>query len=416
MSKSQPREKWQQGQLPVARHGRLKRPSALVTVLKYFAAVLAVVVVSTGTVTAVAVLNVATSLNPGVALVGETAGPPPGVGAYEGVVNFLLVGSDSGGGDPQYGTREGERNDVTILLHISADRTNATVVSFPRDMFVPIPACPRSDGNGNHSAMSSQKLNVSLSYGGLACTVLTVSQLTELDIPFAATIEMNGVIGMSNAIGGVDVCVATAIHDNQIHLHLDSGMHSLQGKEAQLFLQSRYGVGDGSDLGRISNQQVFLSALVRKMKSAQTLSDPLKVYGLAKVVAGNMELSNSLQNLNTMVSIAAALKNIAPENINFVQYPTVYGSSGTQSGVFPIQRAANELMAAIKADQPVRVTGTTGVGSELNPEATTPGDSEATGSPAPSAPPVDTTVELPSTIHGQSAAEETCSKGQTAGG
>ena len=185
--------------------------------------------VSAGSVVAIAVWNVASTAPPGVSLVGES-GSPPDIGSIDGGANFLLVGSDSGGGDSRYGKRGEHLNDVTILLHISEDHSRATVVSFPRDMFVAIPACPTGDG-GEFPAMSRQKINESLSYGGLACTVLTVSELTGLDIPFAAKIEFNGVIEMANAIGGVEVCVATAIHDRQIGFDPRSGHADAPGLE-----------------------------------------------------------------------------------------------------------------------------------------------------------------------------------------
>ena len=401
MSDLRPRRANRQKTATVARHGRLRASNAFRAAAKYLAVALAVALVTTGSVAAIAGWKLASSVKPGVSLVGETGGPPPQIGAIEGGVNFLFVGSDSGGGDPRYGKRGETLNDVTILLHISQDHSNATVVSFPRDMFVPIPACPRLDGKGRYSAMALQKINTSLTYGGLACTVLTVSRLTGLTIPFAAKIEFNGVIGMANAVGGVPVCVATAIRDRQISFDLSAGEHTLQGFEALQFLRTRYGVGDGSDLGRISNQQVFLSSLVRTVRSADTLSDPLKVYGLAKAAVKNMELSNSLKNVNTIVSIALALKDIDPAKIVFLQYPTSY----VTDGVAPLKSAANTLVAAIKADRPVRLTGTTGVGSTLNPAAPTP-------TASPSATGVEGTVRLPDTVQGQTAAEQTCSTGQ----
>lgn len=391
---------------PLARHGRLRTSSPIVTALKYLAAAVAVVMVSTGAVAGYAAWNIASSFKPGVALIGETEGPPPDIGAYEGGVNFLLVGSDSGGGDAQYGVRGEVLNDVTILLHISADHTNATVVSFPRDLFVQLPGCPRLDGNGNYASWTT-KLNESLTYGGLACTVQTITDLTGVEIPFAATIEFNGVIEMANAIGGVEVCVASAIHDRQIGFDLEAGQKTLSGWSALQFLRSRYGVGDGSDLSRISNQQVFLSALVREVKSAETLTDPTKVYGLAKAAISNMQLSTSLQNVNTIMAIALALKDIEPENITFTQYPSYYGSVSGRSGVLPLQSAADTLFSAIKADLPVTVTGETGSGSTVDTTAPAPTSSAA---------PLDNTVELPDAITGQSAAETTCSVGQTAGG
>ena len=99
-----------------------------------------------------------------------------------------------------------------MLMHIAEDHSSATVVSFPRDLVVPIPSCPDPAG-GSFDAMSAQPINVTLSYGGLPCTVLTVEALTGLSIPFAAEIQFNGVIEMSNAVGGVPVCVVDPIDD-----------------------------------------------------------------------------------------------------------------------------------------------------------------------------------------------------------
>lgn len=378
----------------------------MVTILKFMAAAVAVVLVSSVAVVGYAAWDISNSVKPGVALIGETEGPAPDIGAIEGGVNLLLVGSDSGEGDPVYGERGEHLNDVTILLHISADHTNATVVSFPRDLFVPIPSCPKENGDGSWGAQSSAKINVALTYGGLACVVQTVTNLTGVSIPFAAKIEFNGVIEMSNAIGGVTVCIGSAIHDGQIGLNLEAGEQTLQGWTALLFLRSRYGVDGGTDIARISNQQVFMSALVRQAKSSETLSDPIKVYGLAKAAVENMQVSNSLRNPLTLASIALALKDIAPENIQLVQYPSYFGSSAGRGGVLPYPHDAAQLFAAIINDQPVKLSGTTGPGSEVKADApVVPSD--------PSNAPLQDYVELPSSITGQSSAQETCSKGQT---
>src|SRR6185437_13584486 len=197
------------------------------------------------------------------------------------------------------------------------------VVSFPRDMYVPIPSCPDGKG-GSYDAMSRQKINNSLSYGGLACTVLTVEKLTGLQIPYAGVIEFDGVIEMSNAVGGVNVCVAGDIEDPYTGLAVKAGENTLQGSQALAFLRTRHGVGDGSDLGRISNQQVFLSSLVRTIKSADTLSNPVKLYGIAKAATSNIARSYSLNNPTTIVSMSTALKNIDFCKVVIVQYPNPY--------------------------------------------------------------------------------------------
>jgi LCP family protein required for cell wall assembly len=303
-----------------------------------------------------------------------------------------------------------------MLVHVSADHKRATVVSFPRDMIVPIASCP--DGKGGNFPAQTNKINTALTFGGLPCIVKTVENLTGMSIPYAALTEFQGVVGMSNAVGGVTVCVATAIHDEQIPFNLDAGQQTLVGSEAVQFLRVRYGLGDGSDLGRISNQQLFLSALVRKIKTPETLGNPVTVYALAKAAAANMELSSSLKNIATMASMAVAVKNIPFQDVVFLQYPTVYGSLRGYNGVLPVPSAANVLFGALKSDQPIALTGSTGVGTKVEPTTPTAAPTAApTGAASadPSAPADGTVVQLPSAIQGQTAAEQTCTKGQRAG-
>jgi LCP family protein required for cell wall assembly len=411
----------------IARHGRLKRSNPALAVLKGLAIVLAVLLVSGGTVAAVALWNIDRTIrNNSIDISGGKTDELPSIGEFDGGVNLLLVGSDSGEGDPSYGKRDAQLNDVTMLMHISEDHTNAVVVSIPRDLIIPIPACTDSSGV-KHPAVTAEAINMTLSRGGLPCTVATVEQLTGLEIPFAAKIEFSGVIEMSNAIGGVPVCVAEPIKDEKTDLNLSAGEHVLQGKKALQFLRTRHGVGDGSDLGRISNQQVFLSSLVRTVKSSETLTNPAKLYGLAKAAADNMSLSTSLANYDTMVSIALTLRDIPLEKVAFVQYPGTTDGSGIYANrVRPLQQDADVLFARIRADEPVALSpDAVNIGSVPDPNApavtptpapTTPAPTpEATGTPAPTATseaPAPTDSPLPSSISGQTAAQYTCSAGR----
>ncbi|MET1018593.1 MAG: LCP family protein, partial [Microterricola sp.] len=306
----------------IARHGRLKKSNPFATIAKVLAATLAVVMVSGVSVAAIAAYDLSKSVKPGVTLVGDdTPAPIPKIGAWEGGVNVLVVGSDSRAGqDPVFGGDDetGNLNDVTMLLHISADHSNATVVSFPRDTFVPIPSCPDPENPDEpFASMSYQKINTTLMYGGLPCTVETVEALTGMEIPYAAELQFSGVIAMSTAVGGVPVCIAERIEDEYTGLFLDPGEHELQGWDALQFLRTRHGVGDGSDLTRISNQQVFLSSLMRTVKSADTLSNPAKLYSLAKAALSNVVLSDQLQNVDNLVAMAMALKDIPLDQIKF---------------------------------------------------------------------------------------------------
>jgi LCP family protein required for cell wall assembly len=411
--------------VPLARHGKLPVSHAGRAVLKLLGVALSVVLVSTAAVAGIAVWDVTSSLKPSVTLPNDVSGKPvpPNINAIEGGVNLLLVGSDSGQGDPRYGQRGERLNDVTILLHIAQDHSSATVVSFPRDLLVDIPSCPAAENNapGTRGGFTD-KLNSSLSYGGLGCSVATIQQLTGLTIPFAAEIEFNGVIEMSNAVGGVPVCVAEEIQDAYTGTVLTPGLHVLQGWDALQFLRTRHGLRTGSDLARISNQQAFLSSLVRVIKSGGTLNDPFKLYSLAKAAASNMQLSQKLQSPDTMVSIAAALKDIDLDKVAFLQYPV----DETSDGLVPRSADATTLFDALANDTPVRLSGQLGQGSEVDPNAPTdaatqPPTDAATRSPtaaiaapggAPSTPPP-AVVELPASIPGQTAAERTCAVGRT---
>ena len=409
-----------------ARHGRLKRSSAVATVAKLVAAGLAVVMVSGVSVAAIATFDVAASVQDSVVLDNEVAGVVPQIGAIDGGVNVLVVGSDSRvGQDAIFGPEDstGNLNDVTMLLHISEDHQNASVISFPRDMFVPIPSCTDPEG-GSFSAMSRQKINTTLSYGGLACTVATVEQLTGLDIPYAAEVQFSGVMAMSTAVGGVPVCVAEPIEDEYSQTFLDAGEHTLEGYAALQFLRTRHGVGDGSDLTRINNQQLFMSSLVRTIKSSDTLGDWTKVYSLAKAVTGNMQLSSSLNNVDTIVSIALAVKDIDLDKVVFAQVPT----GSTTGGVLPSQPAFGDMFEALAEDRAIVLSGTTGGGTVADPnapvdpdaavevpatDAAVDPDTSTDASAEPTAVPDDGTTTLSESVTGQTAGDYTCTAGRT---
>lgn len=403
---------------PVARHGRLPVQHPSVTLLKAFSLAVVVVLVSVVTVTGLAIGDVATSLKPGVALPNDTNGPVPEIGAITGGVNLLLVGSDSGQGDPRFGDRGEHLNDVTVLLHISQDHTSATVVSFPRDLEVTIPACPAAPDESAPGTDGgfTDKLNTAISYGGLGCAVIMVQQLSGLTIPFAAEIEFDGVIEMSNAVGGVPVCVADPIEDEYTGTFLSAGVHVLSGWDALQFLRTRHGLSTGSDLARIGNQQAFLASLMRTITSDGVLNNPLTLYSLAKAAASNMRLSTSLQSLDKMVSIAKALQDINLEQMVFVQYPV----DETPDGLIGRTDDAATLFSALAADQPIALSGQLGPATEPVPAASSSPDPSAaeSGTSTPSTettppPPADSAVVLPPSVTGQTAADQTCAVGRT---
>jgi LCP family protein required for cell wall assembly len=258
----------------------------------------------------------------GVSIGGDDVQLPPTLGEIEGGVNMLVVGTDScEGPTPRC---PAPARPATPRASATTSRCSCTSpTAAPRDgRLLPArhdradPSCTGPDGT-QYSAMSGQMLNASYMYGGLSCTVATIEKLTGVDIQFAAATRWTGVIAMSDAIGGVDVCVADDISDSHTGLNLTKGEHTLKGVEALQFLRIRHGIGDGSDLGRISNQQQFLSSLVRKLQSEGVLGNPATLFNLANTAISQVTadppqvvLSKTLANPQRMVQIAMAVRSV----------------------------------------------------------------------------------------------------------
>lgn len=402
------------------RHGALRRSSTWANALKVLLTGVIVVALSGVTVAAYAVWGLAQEIE----TVDIVPNPDPdAVGAgqqtIDGAFSILLVGTDSRQGQLLDDGEEGELNDVNLLLHVSEDHQSATVVSFPRDLMVPIPSCPGPDGEeGYYSAMSEQMLNTAMSYGGLPCVVRTIENLTGMEIPYAGLITFDGVIGISNAVGGVTVCLTEPIYDPMTEFSWPAGEVTLAGVDALQFLRTRYGVGDGGDKSRISNQQVFMSALVRQLRSAETLSNPIKVYGLAKAGVENVTLSSNMASVQFLQALAGTVKDIDLDRVAFVQYPT-FSHPYQQGRLTPDYGSAEVLINVILSGQPFEIAGTgegvtqapTAEEAPVENPAEVPAETgNGTEAPATETPP---TTVLPPNVTGQTAGQETCSAGRT---
>jgi LCP family protein required for cell wall assembly len=395
-----------------ARHGRIRVQSKRSAIGGLLARGTAAVLGGTLAVAGISVWDISNTIRAnGI----ELQGPAITAADLEGPINMLLIGSDSREGQDVkiFGDDSSVLADVQILLHISADRKNAVALSFPRDLLVPWPACPSTSGGSGYLPQSLGQINATIANGGPGCSLLTIEQLTGVKIPYLATINFSGVIEMSNAIGGVDVCVARPIRDRYTFLSLDAGNHNLKGMEALQFLRTRHGVGDGSDLSRISNQQVFLTSLLRKIKSEGVLNNPIQLYSLANAAARNMQLSTSLTDVNVMIGIAEALRSVDLDKMTFLQVPARGGLPAPYSGrVMPIYEQANIIFEKLANDEPIIIdkanTGSGAVAQGGASSAPTPTPSK-TSTPGKSATPTPTPTALPDWARGTNAATTTCS-------
>jgi len=422
---SQPTKPAKRGRRTIARHGELKSPHPLAFLLKVLGIIVAVGLVSSAGVAAYAAYDITASFTESaVDLEGQEA-VPPDIGAIEGGVNLLVAGTDECLPEfaAYFGDRctgddaAGELNDVNLLVHISDAPRRVTVISFPRDLMAPIPSCTREDGSETGGA-SKQQINSVFMDGGLNCVVKTVSQLSGMNIPFAAKVNFGGVINITDAIGGVEVCIGNGgIRDFYTGIDWPAGNRTVQGIEALQFLRTRHGLENGSDLARISNQQQYMSRLARKLVSEEVLTNPATLLKLATTAVDNTTPSKSLTNPLTLVQIALAVKSVPFDQIVFVQYPVV-DDPADSNRVVPNYDAADQLWAALAANQPIVLTSDPDAGGGVitqDPVPTDPATPDPAATPGATDAPTETAIELPDSISGTDASQNTCSAGNLRG-
>ncbi|MFJ8442315.1 LCP family protein [Kitasatospora griseola] len=301
-------------------------------------------------------------------------------------INVLVIGSD-GRDNPEdcdIGGAEcgaGANADVQLLMHISADRSNATVMSIPRDLMTDLPGCVDNENKTKSSAHRGQ-INSSLAYGP-GCTVAAVHKLTDIPIDHFVKVDFVGVIKMSDAVGGVPVCVSDNVYDPYSHLKLAQGKHTLKGMAALQFVRTRHGFGDGGDLGRASAQHAFLGSMIRQLKSAGTLTDPTKVLSLADAATKALTVDPGLDGITKLVGLADDLNKVPPSRVTFTTMQTEADPKNDNRLVAGPD--AKKLFASIKNDQSLTADPSGAATAPASPPPAAPSSS------APAAPPADAT-------------------------
>lgn len=252
-------------------------------------------------------------------------------------LNILLIGSDArdskenqelGGARETFGSTP--LADVQMLVHLSADRSNMSVVSMPRDTLVRIPKCTDPDDGTVYPASDGRVMtNQSLGHGGPGCTVATWQELTGIHIDHFLMVDFAGVVSMADAIGGVPVCVDANIHsrDGQGHgsgLKLEKGTHPVKGEQALQWLRTRYGFEDGSDLARAKAQHMYMNSMVRELRENATLSNPNKLRRLAEKATEALTVDPGLNSVKKLYDLSTELRKVEPKRITMTTMPNRY--------------------------------------------------------------------------------------------
>ncbi|WP_251733217.1 LCP family protein [Frankia sp. R82] len=250
-----------------------------------------------------------------------------------GTENWLLVGSDvrTGSDAAKVG---GARSDTMMIAHLDSDGTTS-VVSVPRDLYVPIPSYTDADGTSHRARRD--RVNSAFNSGGPALLVATLEQLTGVRIDHYAEIDFGGFQQMTTAIGGVDVCLVASPYvepltlDNGRRVHSTNlndpssgfvgvpGTNHLVGAQALAFVRQRHGFLDG-DLSRIHRQQAFMAAVFRKVASSDVLLSPAKLTSFLNALTNAAVLDDGT-SLADLRLLAERLRGMNTGSVTFATIP-----------------------------------------------------------------------------------------------
>lgn len=278
-----------------------------------------------------------------------------GDGGLDGAVDILLVGTDNrtdAQGNPlsqeelatiRTGEEDGENTDTILLIRIPEDGSSATAISIPRDVYVETSTVGGSKINGVYAANKEahlervvasdpegavteedQRAAVNAGRNGL---IGAVADLTGVQADHYAEIGLLGFVLLTDAVGGVPVCLNEPVDEPLSGANFDAGVQTVSGSDALSFVRQRHDLPAG-DLDRIVRQQVFMSQLVKKILSAGTLTDPTKLGALVDAAKRSFVIDENWD----FVDFAMKLKDISGGSVRFETIPVTSIDSYTEWG------------------------------------------------------------------------------------
>jgi LCP family protein required for cell wall assembly len=270
-------------------------------------------------------------------------------------MNLLLVGNDSRASASeeelaQLNTEanEGTNTDTMILVHVPADGSAASFVSFPRDSYVDIPGYGMDKLNAAY-AYGSQEApdgasDDAVQAAGAQLLIKTLSSLTGLRIDHYAEVDLLGFFKLSSVVGGVEVNLCEAVQDDFSGVDLPAGVQTISGEQALAFVRQRHGLLRG-DFDRIIRQQTFIAGMIRKMLSDNVLLDLGKQRELVKAASEALTVDQSLDLFN----LASQMQSVTPGSIEFQTVPYI-GTDTDDAGRSIIQLEDEDALHSFFAE------------------------------------------------------------------
>ncbi|MDA8195955.1 MAG: LCP family protein [Actinomycetota bacterium] len=252
-------------------------------------------------------------------------------------INILLVGNNSrsilnGKQASAFGTGAqvgGARSDVTMIAHLDPKTKTVTLVSIPRDLFLPIPGSTKSN-----------RVDAALNQGP-GQLVATIEQDLGIPIQHYAELNFDSFQSLVNALGGLYMYFPYYVKDAQTGLNItQKGCIYLNGTQALALVRSRelYYSADGvnytpdglGDLSRIRRDHEFLKVLASQVKQ-KGISNPLKLNSILSSIFPYLSVDSSF-TFNQVFSIASTFRSITPSNVGSVTLPIAFANNYTYAG------------------------------------------------------------------------------------
>jgi len=298
-----------------------------------------------------------------------------GEGGEDGAIDVLLVGLDSrtdAHGNPlseeelatlRAGDDVSTNTDTIILVRIPNNGKSATAISIPRDSYVEAPGVGKMKINGVYGSVKEEKRIKLVESGvsdaeadkqsteaGREALIKTVANLTGVTVDHYAEIGLLGFALITDALGGVNVCLKEAVYEPLSGADFPAGWQKLDGPQALSFVRQRHDLPRG-DLDRVTRQQAVMASLAHEVISSKTLSSPATLNRLQDAVQRSVVLSEGWD----VMEFVEQLQNLAAGSVAFATIPILeeagWSDDGMQSVVRVDPSQVKEWVAGLLHDQ-----------------------------------------------------------------
>ncbi|GHF78018.1 LCP family protein required for cell wall assembly [Amycolatopsis bartoniae] len=249
--------------------------------------------------------------------------------------------------------------DTLIILRVPKNGGKPVAISIPRDTWVTVPKGGQAKINsvfGTTKAAAAAQLRAQgkrdqaeierdSDQAGRKALVQTIQDFTQVRVDHYAEVNLLGFYLITEALGGVQVCLSHATEDKDSGADFSAGLHTVTGAEALSFVRQRKNLPRG-DLDRIVRQQVFLGSALHKVLTAGVLTSPSKMSDLTDALHKSLVLDPDFD----LLQFAEKAKGLASGDVTFETIPviTINGRSPDGQSIVEVDpKAVQQYVAGL---------------------------------------------------------------------